>query len=295
MQFGFGIHDEGAIARDGFADRLAGHQQQAGALGTGGQFDAVAIFQHAQIGIADLALAGCDRALVDGDEGRVAGIDGLAQRGTGLQHDIDQGRLDGDRTGRPFHARGARSGQHAQRGAVACLHGDRVPGELLIAGIRHLHVRGQVHPQLEAPQAAVFLFGDFGVDDAAAGRHPLDAAALDHAGMALVVAMAHLAIQHDGDGFKTAMRVVGKAGHVVGAVVGADLVQHQEGVQLHQAAMAQHAGQLDAGPVRGRLAARNPGDPACAGLRVRADHCVGRSHVMRSLSCGPWGRYLEPR
>jgi hypothetical protein len=42
----------------------------------------------------------------------------------------------------------------------------------------HLVLAGEVQPELEAFHAAVFLLGQLGVDHAAPGRHPLDAAVL---------------------------------------------------------------------------------------------------------------------
>ena len=60
-------------------------------------------------------------------------------------------------------------------------------------GARILSLRRQVEPQLEAFHPAVFLLGQFGVDHAAAGRHPLHAAVLQQAFVAGAVAMAHAA------------------------------------------------------------------------------------------------------
>ena len=63
--------------------------------------------------------------------------------------------------------------------------------EFLVARRSHLVGGRQVDPELEAPHQAVFLFRHFGMDDAAAGGHPLHAARPEQALMAFVVAMAH--------------------------------------------------------------------------------------------------------
>jgi hypothetical protein len=90
--------------------------------------------------------------------------------------------------------------------------------------------------------------------DAAAGGHPLHAAGPEQAGIALVVAMAHAAREHVGHGLEAAMRMIGKAGDVVGALVGAELVEHQERVEIGQRLAADHAIELHAGAVAGRPA-----------------------------------------
>jgi hypothetical protein len=101
----------------------------------------------------------------------------------------------------------------------------------LIAGRLHLFSFGQVHPQLETAHQPVFLLGRFRVDDAARRRHPLHAARLDHAFMALVVAVAHAPGDHVGHGFKAAMGVGREAGDIVARIVRVEFVEHQEGVE----------------------------------------------------------------
>jgi hypothetical protein len=73
--------------------------------------------------------------------------------------------------------------------------------------------------------------------------------------MALAVAMAHAPGEHVGDRFEAAMRVVGKTGEIVLRPVRLEFVEQQEGIDHPQLLGAEHAGQADAGAVRGRLAA----------------------------------------
>ncbi len=63
--------------------------------------------------------------------------------------------------------------------------------ELLVSGRGHLMAGRQIDPELEALEQPVFLLRHFRVHDAAPGGHPLDAAGLDDALVAGVVAMPH--------------------------------------------------------------------------------------------------------
>jgi hypothetical protein len=72
------------------------------------------------------------------------------------------------------------------------------------------------------------LLRHFGVDDAAAGRHPLGAATLEFATMAEMIFVQHVAHQHVGHGFEATMRMSGKAGEIVVGIVRGKLVQHEE-------------------------------------------------------------------
>ena len=69
------------------------------------------------------------------------------------------------------------------------------------------------------------------MNDAAARRHPLHAAGAEQARVALVVAVAHAAGEHVGDGLEAAMRVIRKARDVVVGIVGAELVEQQERIE----------------------------------------------------------------
>ncbi len=63
---------------------------------------------------------------------------------------------------------------------------------------------------LRARDATVSRLGHLGVDDAAAGRHPLHAARLEQVAVADAVAVLHEAPEHDGDRLEAAVRVVGE-------------------------------------------------------------------------------------
>jgi hypothetical protein len=131
-----------------------------------------------------------------------------------------------------------------------------VPGRLHLAGGR------QVEPELKAFHQALFLLGQFGVDHAAARGHPLHAAVFEQALVAGAVAVAHAPGDHVGHGLEAAVRMVGKARDVVVGLVAAKGVEHQEGVEPVLQILREHAGELDAGPVRSRLAIDQPLDAA---------------------------------
>jgi hypothetical protein len=103
---------------------------------------------------------------------------------------------------------------------------------------------GQVDPELKAPHQPVFLFRHFRMDDAAPRRHPLHAAGIETARMTLIVAMAHAARQHIGHGLEAAMRMLGKAGDVIGGIVRAEFVQHQEWIDVIELRRADEAVEL---------------------------------------------------
>src|SRR5439155_23719990 len=79
----------------------------------------------------------------------------------------------------------------------------------------------------------------------------------EQAAVALVVAVAHAAGEHVGHRLEAAMGVLGKAGEVVGRIVGAEFIEQQERVELRQVRAADHAVQLDAGAVACRHAAND--------------------------------------
>src|SRR5207253_918020 len=70
------------------------------------------------------------------------------------------------------------------------------------------------------------------VEDAAAGRHPLDVAGADRALVTERVSVLHLALQDDRDGFDPAVRMVRKARLVVGRLRRLEMVEEQERVQM---------------------------------------------------------------
>ena len=96
--------------------------------------------------------------------------------------------------------------------AVGCCDsGNFVALQADVTRLRHLQPRRQIHPKLQNLERAALtheLFGrDFRVHEAAAGRHPLDAALFDDALVTGAVAMRELARQDERDRLETAMRV----------------------------------------------------------------------------------------
>jgi hypothetical protein len=69
------------------------------------------------------------------------------------------------------------------------------------------------------------------MDNAATGSHPLHIAAFQVAAVAQVVLMQHMAVEHVSDRFETAVRMTWESGDVIIRVFGAELVEHQKGVQ----------------------------------------------------------------
>src|SRR5690606_34217698 len=126
--------------------------------------------------------------------------------------------------------------------------------EFAIPGRGHRVPGRQVEPELEAFHDALYLLRDLGMDHAAPGGHPLHATVFEQAFMAGAVTVQHAPGDHVGDGLEAAVRVVGKAGDVVVGLVATEGVEHQEGVEPALQRLAEHAGELDAGAVRGRLA-----------------------------------------
>jgi hypothetical protein len=84
----------------------------------------------------------------------------------------------------------------------------------------------------------VLLPRQLGVDDAAAGRHPLHVAVGEDTGVATIVGVAQVAVEHERHGLDAAVRVVRKSGRRLELV----LDQHQKGVGgLPVARRDQHA------------------------------------------------------
>src|SRR3546814_825630 len=177
--------------------------------------------------------------------------------------------------------------------------------ELLVARIGHIFLRRQVHPQLEAAHAAFLLLGHLRVHQAAAGGHPLHAAGDQQALVAVVVLVAHSAVEHVGHGLEAAVRMAGETGDVVLGLVGAELVEQQERIELRQRRAADDAGELDPGAVRrggaadladdagvrGGLHGGAPvtDDGPVMGPMMRADqhHCWNARYRSRETSPGP--------
>ena len=70
----------------------------------------------------------------------------------------------------------------------------------------------------------------------------------EHALVAVVVPVAHAPVEHVGDGLEAPMRVVGEARDVVLGLVGAELVEHQEGIEVGQLRLPDHAASFTPAP-----------------------------------------------
>ncbi len=94
----------------------------------------------------------------------------------------------------------------------------------------------------------------FLVHDAAAGSHPLDVARAKLAAIAEAVAVFDGAREHIGDRLDAAMGMPGKAGAIVSRVVAAEIVHHQERIEVGGVAETKGAAQAHAGALHGGTA-----------------------------------------
>src|SRR5436190_10462181 len=134
-------------------------------------------------------------------------------------------------------------------------------GDVLVARLRHLERRGKVRPQLKSmhPPARI-AFRHFLVQDAAAGRHPLDVACAEAAAVAQAVAVVDRAGEHIGDSLDAPMRMPGKPGKVVLGVLVAKIIEQQKRIEFRRAAEPERALQLDAGAFERWLRVRDLSD-----------------------------------
>ena len=61
--------------------------------------------------------------------------------------------------------------------------------------------------------------------------------------------MAHVAVEHVGDGFESTMRVRREAADIVVRVIGIEFVEHQKRIHIQTALAAQTAAQFDTGAI----------------------------------------------
>jgi hypothetical protein len=96
---------------------------------------------------------------------------------------------------------------------------------LLVTRLRQLERGRKIGPQLEAVHAPrLIALGHFLMNDAAAGRHPLDVARRDRPTVSETVAVFDRSGQHVRDGLDAAVRVPGETrqivlGHVVAEII----------------------------------------------------------------------------
>ena len=133
----------------------------------------------------------------------------------------------------------------------------------------------------------------FLMDDAAAGRHPLDVARAERALIAEAVAVGDRAGQDVGDRLDAAMGMPREAAQVVLRTVVPEVVEEQERIEVLGVAEPEDALQLDAGTFdggRGRDVSLNGSDRHGPSLFWRPSRCA-------SLDYNPVGHALagEPR
>ena len=155
---------------------------------------------------------------------------------------------------------------HERAAVVGRQQHEVVAGDRLVARLRELQRRREVHPELHAvrrPAVAQRALGrHLVVQDAATRGHPLRVALADDAATTVGVVVRDLAVEHVGDGLEPAVRVPGRALRLVGLVLDrAELVEEEERVGVVHAQAARErtphleAGALD-GVVRGHGAQR---------------------------------------
>nr|GEU28208.1 urease accessory protein G [Tanacetum cinerariifolium] len=226
----------------------------------------------------------------------------LAERSAGRQVDVEVDRLG------HLALHGA---VHAMAGAGNDLDADAGLGgkarhfvavEIAVPRLAHLVFRGQVEPQLEAFHHAVLLLGHLGVDHAAAGRHPLHAAAGEQAFVAGAVPVAHAAFQHVAHRLEPAVRMAGEAGNIIVGLVAAEIVEHQERIEPALQRLRHHPVDFHAGAIHHGLAGHHAFH--CAVLAstaardaqplVSGDVKPARRRCRRRPAIAPWPPLPDP-
>ncbi len=164
--------------------------------------------------------------LLDGGPGVQAPVL-VDDRGARVDHGPDAERLPRDDADARAPVAGRRLGDTGHR-------------HLLVARRHHLVAGGQVHPDLEPVHAAAPLADlrgrHLGVHDAPARGHPLHVAGADRALVSRGILVLELALQHVGHRLEPAMRMIGRALGLAGAVVcRPHLVEQQERIDEVQA------------------------------------------------------------
>ena len=82
-----------------------------------------------------------------------------------------------------------------------------------------------------------------------ARSHPLNISRTDCARVADIVPMLNRSTEHLGHRFNPAMRVPGKAFHIISGIVRTEMVEEQERIGKFRVVMRENTLQLDSGPV----------------------------------------------
>lgn len=139
--------------------------------------------------------------------------------------------------------------KNVEVGVVVLIDWDFVVGKFLIVWIGYFQFVGQVDLQLEVLYVAVCLFGDFGMYYVMICSYLLEVIVFDDIGMFFVVVVMYFVFDYDGDCFKVLVWMFWEFGDIVISIVGVEIVQYQEGVELYQVLMFQYLGQFDVGVV----------------------------------------------
>ena len=185
----------------------------------------------------------------------IAGRDGVRERRASGQLDVEVQRIGGktlDRTRRGAAVLHEGPGDDLDASAAGQgRDGNLVGLDIAVTRRFHLFLRRQVDPELEAAHAPLLLLWHLGMHDAAAGGHPLHATALEIPGVAEMIFVPQMAVEHVGHRLETAVRMRRKTGDVIVGVLGGEVVEHQERVEPRPGRLAEAATQLDTRSVRG--------------------------------------------
>jgi hypothetical protein len=177
---------------------------------------------------------------------------GLVKTAAGRQMDVEVQRFGRHARHRAGYAM-TLAGDDRHRGAGIGNEARQIRGsEIAVPRITHLVAGGQIEPELETLHQPGFLLRQLGMDQAAAGGHPLRAARPEQAFVAGAVTVPHPSGNHVGDRFEAAMRMIGKAAEIVLRMLVAEGIEHQEGIQPALQIRRQHPGQANARAVGGR-------------------------------------------
>ena len=112
--------------------------------------------------------------------------------------------------------------------------------DITVPGCHHLVGSGKVGPELKSLHDPVVVsLRHLLMDDAASRGHPLHVSRRDDALVAHAVAVLHIALEHVRYRLNAAMRVPGKPLDVLIGIGVAEIVEHQEGVEERDLAVAE--------------------------------------------------------
>jgi hypothetical protein len=100
----------------------------------------------------------------------------------------------------------------------------------------HFESGGKIYPQLKANHFVFMGLGHLLMHNPAAGCHPLNIAIGYTTGIADAVFMVHMTADHVGYRFNSAVRMHGKALHVIRRILGSEMIEQQKGIDMIQLA-----------------------------------------------------------